>query len=75
MSSKVRLARKKKAQKAIQTPYLMDVASSNDQFCDNYLIKLKYDTLEFAYIPIINDNFNIFAGKQADTFLLHMSLS
>jgi|LauGreDrversion4_2_1035121.scaffolds.fasta_scaffold140308_1 hypothetical protein len=75
MLNKGRLARKKKAHQAIQTPYLSDPASSLDQFCDNYLIKLRYDTKDFADLKLISENFNIFTGKSADTFLLHMSLT
>lgn len=46
-----------------------------DAFCDNYMIKLKYDTKDFVDIKILRDNFNVFSGKFADTFLLHMSLT
>lgn len=75
MLSKGRLARKKKAHQAIQTPYLTDPVSSLDQFCDNYLIKLRYDTKDFSEMKLISENFNVFNGKLADTFLLHMSLT
>lgn len=39
------------------------------------MIKLRYDTKDFADIKLISENFNIFTGKSADTFLLHMSLT
>lgn len=49
--------------------------SNYDAFCDNYLIKLKYDTKDFIKIKALKENFNVFEGRYADVFLLHMSLN
>lgn len=46
-----------------------------DLYCQNYLLKLKYDTKDYADIQMIRDNFNVVsASKFADPFLIHMSL-
>lgn len=39
------------------------------------MIKLRYDTKDFVDMKLISENFNVFTGKSADTFLLHMSLT
>lgn len=65
MTSKQRLARKKRVQQAIQTPFLY--APKESDYCENYLLKMKHDTKHFADLPLIKSNFNV--GTQIDPFL------
>lgn len=74
MTSKQRLARKKKAQKAIQTPYLCNPSGMFDTYCDNYLLKMRQDTKLFAENAMIKTNFNVQAQGSADPFLAQMSI-
>ena len=76
IQSKIRISRQKKAYKAIQTPYLCDPVNKHDNFCENYILKLKYDTKDFADLQIIKDNFNVqLQAKYADPFLISLSIN
>lgn len=75
MTSKQRLARKKKAQKAIQTPYLCDPKDMFDCYCENYLLKMRHDTKHLGDIQMIKANFNVMTPGQADPFLAQLSIA
>ena len=67
VNNKMRLGRKKRAQKAIQTPYLRE--TEDKKFCENYLLKMKYDTKQFADNAMIKANFNVAPAGLSDPFL------
>lgn len=66
MGTKQKGLRKRRAQTAIQVPYL-------DGGNTNYLLKMKADTLEFSRLSI-KDHFN-FGESRGDPFLIQLSLS
>ena len=70
MSTKQKLAKKKRAQKAIQVAYLRD-PQPGDFLCENYLLKMKTDTKILGDLSVIVENFNFRAG---DCFFVQMSL-
>lgn len=73
VNNKVRIGRKKRAQKAIQTPYLRE--TEDRKYCENYLLKMKYDTKHFADNPMIKANFNVAPAGLSDPFLSQLSIS
>ena len=73
VNNKVRVGRKKRAQKAIQTPYLRE--TEDRKYCENYLLKMKYDTKHFADNPMIKANFNVAPAGLSDPFLSQLSIS
>lgn len=73
MNSKQRLARKKKAQKAIQAQFLCPVEGQN--YVENYLLRMRHDTKFLAENPVISKNFNVAPSGGADPFLTQMSIA
>ena len=72
MTSKQRLSRKKKAQKAIQAPYLC--TPEGKSFAENYLLKMRHDTKFLSESTIIQRNFNVVQQGSSDPFLTQMSI-
>lgn len=57
MSTNLKLARKRRAQQAIQVPYLIDPKMPEGSF-ENYLLKMKHDTKWLAENSLISEHFN-----------------
>lgn len=52
----------------------MNTRDMLDQSCENYLMKMKYDTRDFNELPMIKGNFNTTGHGSADPFLVQMSV-
>lgn len=52
------IEKRRKCQRVIQTPYLLDPQNASDASCENYLIKMRHDTKDFNDLPLIRGNFN-----------------
>lgn len=72
MSTKQKIARKRRTQQAIQIAYLNEPKDENGPY-ENYLLKMKNDTRWFADSQTINDNFSI-SPKTSDPFLIQLSV-
>ena len=68
MGTKQRNIRKKRAQTAIQIPFL-----TNDN--TNYLLKMKYDTLQLSALPIAKYYNLVQESSRGDPFLIHASVA